>query len=254
MEMISRDLETLTKLAAKLLPRRNESGLANDMYEAADDWRHLAKSLVEDDGRMMFEAVVQQDEDLWAELRLLYGEALAENSDYASVMAIGARVIAEGKQRKTRPDSFAGQLLQIIPRTFAFLTTEYGLRPGDGPEGTFNYASDRVSVSLDLPTAFDSWCRLKRMSGPATDFTLEDLLFMAGKSASLVLPPGQTIDTAEDIQAWFTTVADILRRYGADVLADKPGAFDRLAKAAAERDRLIGEENERLYGAGAEKG
>lgn len=71
-------------------------------------------------------------------------------------------------------------------------------------------------------------------------------MFMDGVSTSLALPPGQEFTTEADLQAWFSTVADILRRHGSDVLADRPGAFERLAQASAERDRLIGEECERL--------
>ncbi len=85
-------------------------------------------------------------------------------------------------------------------------------------------------------------------------FELEDLLFMGGRSVSLALPPDQAIATEADVQAWFTTVADVLLRYGSDVLADRLGGFDRLARAAAERERLYNEECERLYGSGTPNG
>lgn len=78
---------------------------------------------------------------------------------------------------------------------------------------------------------------------------MEDILFMAGKSVSLALPPGERIATEADVQAWFTTIAGILREYATDLLAHRPGAFERLAKAAAERERLYNEECERLHAA-----
>ena len=97
--------------------------------------------------------------------------------------------------------------------------------------------------------------RYTRFTGDlSTSFDLEDLLFMAGRSVSLALPPGQEITTEADVQAWFNTVADILRRYGTDVLADRPGAFERLAAAARERERLYIEECERWQAAQASSG
>ena len=163
------------------------------------------------------------------------------------------RVIAAARQRKPHPDGYLGSK-RILRQTFAFLQSDFDLTPGPEPEDMWDYASNRVCVHLDLPTEFSSWCRITQASDPSTDYSLEDLLFMGGRSVSLALPPGQAITTEAEVQAWFTTVADVLRQYGSDVLADRPGAFERLAKAAAERERLYVEECERLHGTGAPSG
>ena len=47
MEMISQDIETLRELAAKFEPGRNESGLANDMFEAAADWQNFGEEILD---------------------------------------------------------------------------------------------------------------------------------------------------------------------------------------------------------------
>ena len=70
---------------------------------------------------------------------------------------------------------------------------------------------------------------------------------MCGQIESLALPLGHEFKSEADVQAWFTTLADILRQYGSEVLADRPDAFERLAQASAERDRLYVQECERLH-------
>ncbi len=252
MEVISQYMEALRALAAKLEPGRKDSGIVNDMFEAADDWKSLGRLMLEDERRDL-RGRIKQEEELFAELRAFYGDALEQDPDYAGIMELGARLIAAGNQRKIDPDGYLGSM-KIVRQTFAFLQTDFGLMPGPEPNDMWDYASDRVCVSLRLPSHYDSECRLKQLSDPDKDFALEDLLFVGGRSVSLALPAGQAIATEADVQAWFTTVADVLQRYGSDVLADRPGAFDRLARASAERERLINEECERLYRAETSNG
>lgn len=111
-----------------------------------------------------------------------------------------------------------------------------------------DYTSGRVRVSLEWPDRISSACTIEQRNDPTQRFWLEDILFMAGKFVSLALPPGQTISSEADVQAWFNTVADIPRSHGASLLAGQPGAFARLAETSAERERLIIEECERLAG------
>ncbi len=246
--MIEHEVEALAALAAKLRPLREDTPLANDMFEAAADWANFGQMQIEKPEEENWDLTgrMQQEEELLASLEDYYGKQMYGNPDYARVMEIGASLIAACKQRKIHPDGWKG-ILRILRDTFAFLTSEFGMRPGSGTEGVFEYASERVEVSFRLPNHHDSCCRLTRASDPSRRFELEDLLFMDGVSASLALPPGQEFTTEADVQAWFTTVADILRRHGSDVLADRPGAFERLAQASAERERLHVEECERLW-------
>lgn len=182
-------------------------------------------------------------------LRAFYGDAIAGNADYAKIMECGARLIEACGQRTVDPDGWLG-IVKVLRQTFEFLASEFGLECGPEPEDAFEYASDRVKVSLDVPGQTHSGCRIKQASDEGLGFFLEDLLFMDGRTGSLALPPGHEFRSEADVRAWFSTVADILRQHGSDVLADRPGAFERLAQASAERDRLIGEECERLYGTG----
>lgn len=236
-------------LTAKLEPGRKDSGIVNDMFEAADDWKNFGRMMMEmpaEEG-YDFSGRMEQEIELLESLKAFYGVKLEQHPDYAEIMELGAVIIAMAKQRKPHPDGVLGSI-KIVRETFAFLQPEFGLVPC--PDLMWNYASDQVCVSLDLVTQYDSSCRIKQLSNPDRVFELEDLLFMDGISASLTLPPGQKIATKDDVQAWFTTVANILRQHGSDVLADRPGAFERLAKAADERERLYIEECERLYGSG----
>ncbi len=246
--MIEQDIETLAALSLKIEPGRDHSGIVNDLFKAAGNWQDLGQRLLQRKSYSL-SGRVKQEVEIFDDLQSYYGCELKENPDYMDIMEAGARVIAAGKEYKPPPDGHL-ESVKIVRQTFAFLQSEFGLIPGPEPEEMWDYASDRVCVHLELATEFGSWCRITQASNPSSDYYLEDLLFMGGRSVSLALPPGQAITTEADVQAWFTTVADVLRQYGSDVLADRPGAFERLAKAAAERARLYIEECERLYGSG----
>ena len=246
--MIEHKVEALAAIAAKLKPLRNDTPLANDMFEAAADWADFGRMQIEKPEEENWDLTgrMRQEEELIASLRDYYGKQMYENPDYATVMEIGAYLIETCKYRKIHPDGWNG-ILRVLRDTFAFLTSEFGLKSGSDFDGAYEYRSERVGVSLGLPYRIHSSCYVKKISDPSLSFELEDLLFMGGVSTSLALPPGQEFTTEADVQAWFTTVADILRRHGSDVLADRPGAFERLAQASAERDRLHTEECERLW-------
>lgn len=218
------------------------------MFEAADDWKNFGQLQLEGVEQEKWDLTgrMQQEEELLEKLKRFYGEAIDKDPDFARIMELDAQMIAACKQRKVDPDGWLG-IVKVLRRTFAFLTPEFGLRPGPGTDGAFDYSSDRVAISLDLPDQSGSGCWIRQASDQGFGSSLECLLFMCGRTESLALPPGHEFKSEADVQAWFTTVADILRRYGSDVLADRPGAFERLAQAAAERDRLIGEECERLH-------
>ena len=257
MEMISQDIETLRELAAKFEPGRNESGLANDMFEAAADWQNFGEEILDSPPESGWDVSerMQQEVELFDDLRAYYGKALDENADYAKVMAVGARLIAIAKQLKPHPDGPLG-VFRIGREIFAFLQSEFGLVPGQTTRTKLDYSSDGVCVKIHYPTQYDSACRIIDLANPTlheNPFSLEDLLFMDGRSVSLKLPPGQAIKTEDDVRAWFTTVADVLRRHGTGVLAGQPEAFARLAAAAKERERLYVEECERFYGSGIPK-
>ena len=246
--MIEHEIETLAALAAKLRPLRNDMPIINDMFEAADDWKNFGQIQLErvPEERWDLTGRMQQEEELLGRLRRFYGEAIDRDPDFARIMELGARLIAACKQRKVDPDGWLG-IVKVLRQTFGFLASEFGMRSGPGLDGLFDHASDRVSVRLRLPDHFGSSCYVKQTCNPGEEFDLEDLLFMDGVSTSLALPEGQEFTTEADVQAWFTTVADILRRHGSDVLADRPGAFERLAQAAAERERLYVQECEQLW-------
>ena len=128
---------------------------------------------------------------LFDDLRAYYGKALDENADYAKVMAVGARLIAIAKQLKPHPDGPLG-VFRIGREIFAFLQSEFGLVPGQTTRTKLDYSSDGVCVKIHYPTQYDSACRIIDLANPTlheNPFSLEDLLFMDGRSVSLKLPP-----------------------------------------------------------------
>lgn len=242
-------VEALTQLAKRIEPDRKNAAIINDMFEAADDWKNFGRLMMDYPAEQGYNVSgrTQQESELFDELQAAYGPQIKANANYTKIREYGSQLIAAGRLLKPHPDGVYGSH-RVARQLFGFLTTEYGLKPGYNGD-LLGYASADVYVGLRFATTFRSEVEIRQLPRPSDSYSLEELLFMGGRSVSLTLPPGQTIENEADVRAWLTTVAAILQEYGADVLANRAGAFDRLAAASAERDRLIIEENDRLYGA-----
>ncbi len=214
------------------------------MSEAAEDWKHLGEDLLKAQPWYDLKRSALDEKKLLAELKLLYGKALDGDRRYARIIELGRSIFDEAKRHEVDPDGYLGSQ-RIARGTFAFLA-EYGFAPVDGTAPVATYSSGRVVLDLGLPSVAYSGCSLKQTSDPSGHYFLEDIVFMAGRSESLSLPPGLSITSEVDVQDWFSKVADILRHDGRDLLEDKPGAFGRLARAQAGHDRRVVEEMQRL--------
>ncbi len=71
---------------------------------------------------------------------------------------------------------------------------------------------------------------------------------MYGDRRYRTLPEDLGLDTEEDVERWFTFLSGIFRQYGHDVLTNRPGIFEELAKAQEQRGREYTQEMDRLYG------
>jgi hypothetical protein len=71
---------------------------------------------------------------------------------------------------------------------------------------------------------------------------------MRGDQRYKALPQKLKLESEEDVKEWFEFLAEIWKRHGADVLANRPGVFDRLTEAQTQRDQEYTREMDRLYG------
>ena len=246
MEEISQDVEHLRAFALKIRSDRKLSALIDDMYEAADDWADYGDLILKNSDRTDFPGRTRQEADHLESLIAYYGEDLTGNPEFATILAIGQRFIERGKRRKLNPDGYLSAL-RFIRESFSFLEQDFGFCLRDAQLTGAKYATDHLIIDLDLPTEHGSWCWIRTLDEKPDSFEIETLLFQAGHFETLVLPPGTTITTEAQVEAWFRKVAAIFREHGSDLLANKPGAIERLKAASIERDRLHVEECERLW-------
>lgn len=248
MELTNTLIDALRTLADALRSSRNDAPVVNDMFEAADDWRNFAESLTRADPGLDFRFRAQQEQQLFDDLVSSYGEAIAANSSYAEIMRLGALLIHEGKSRVPHPDGYLGSK-RIVRQAFQFLQRIYGFVPTQDDLSLATYIAGQVQVTLNLPPGGCAPLAMKDLSKPGVTYVLEDILFMAGQPVPLFPEDPPSVTTEAEAEALFAGIAASLRRYGGDLLANKPGAFARLADAAAERERRYVEACERLYGA-----
>ena len=107
-------------------------------------------------------------------------------------------------------------------------------------------------LTLEVPVRHDDPnVRIKQASDPGWGYGwgygLEEVLFRAGIREPLEPFADIQIRSPADVQAWFTSVAALLRQHCGDLFADRPDAFDSLAAASDEREQLINEACERRY-------
>jgi hypothetical protein len=139
-------------------------------------------------------------------------------------------------------------ILKVIRQTFGFLETDYGFTAiAEGPLG-MRFSSGTVYLELGFGAAPSLTCSFGQESQPKKNFWVEDLLYMQGDQRYKALPQELKLESEEDVKGWFEFLAEIWKQYGYDVLADRPGIFDRLNQAQAQRDEEYTREMNRLYG------
>ena len=240
--MIEAWVGELTAISAKLRPRESKSGIIRDMREAADDWRFFGQYMLKAHPSEDLSGIMESERETHARLQSYWGDALFADPDYGKILDLGAKLIAECSKREYHPDGYLG-CKRIVRETFAFLVSDYGMHTSE--DEPFNYVSPHLRVELWCP-GHDRYV-LVHLEGTKQTYYHEDVRFMAGQPFSSLELPVEKASTEAEMQAWFTGVADMLRQYAADLLANKPDAFERLEAAQAERDRLIVVEWERQW-------
>jgi hypothetical protein len=252
---MTQSLQELVSAWESYLPelehQRYLSGFANDLFEAADDLRHLGSYILEGNTRVDYPARVHQERQLWKTLADLLRNRPAEDQlRYAKMFGEAEQILQFAKTIQPPRDGHLG-VLRAIRQQFGFLEMDYGFRVTDESAVGLRFSSGAVYVQLQWAKKYSSSsCWFGPQSDAKHSFWIEDLLFMYGDGRYRTLPEDLGLDTENDVQRWFTFLAGIFKQYGHDVLTNRPGVFEELAKAQGQRGHEYTQEMDRLYGQG----
>jgi hypothetical protein len=228
-------VEMLDQYAAKLQVVRHQSPASNELFEALDDLRHLARLFAQSDTRIDYPARAREEVERWRSLETDVRQAGLDGSDYAAARDAVHELLDRFAMTSPPEDGHLG-FLRIVRDRFRFLMTEYGFGVASETPASIELSSGDVYVSLacagDAAGSFHF--------GPAGDrrtcFWLGDLLFLYGDERYRMFPEELHLATPAEVDRWFSRVAEILKRYGHDVLTNQRDIFRRLADAQRQRD------------------
>src|SRR5271165_6911866 len=107
-----------------LRPDKSTIAIANDCYEAADDWRHLGLRVLENDTRVNYPERATGERMLLARLqRILESKPPDEQEIYTRVLKAGGELIEIVGTVQPPVDGNLG-FLRIVRKLFSFLSTE----------------------------------------------------------------------------------------------------------------------------------
>ena len=127
-------------------------------------------------------------------------------------------------------------VLTAIKTHFLFVQEDFGFSIRNVHPLGLTFTSSQVHLNLAYARAPYLSCSFGPEIVPANDFWVDDLLFMNGDERYKSLPENLDLKTEEDVNTWFSFLAQIFRQYGEPVLRDKPGVFARLSDAQSDRD------------------
>lgn len=229
-------LQLLELSLPNLQQQRNTRAFANDVYEAVDDWCHFARRAVENDTRVNYPRRARSELDLLTKLQeILRAESGEEQQRYGPLFETARGML---KQLEMIPLPLDGHMgtLKAIREHFRFLRTEYGFEITDEQPTGIRFSSGAVFLRLEYSKNPSLSCSFGPESKDEKEFGIDDLLFMYGDRRYRELPQFLVLDAETDVETWFRFIADVFKQYGREMLSNRPGIFDRLAQAQAERD------------------
>lgn len=140
-------------------------------------------------------------------------------------------------------------VLKVVRQSFGFLDSDYGFTVTSKEPTGVRFSSGAVYIELGYGAAPYLTCSFGQESQPQKHFWVEDLLYMRGDQRYRALPQKLKLETEEDVKEWFEFLSEVWKQYGPDVLTNRPGIFDRLTQAQAQRDQEYTCEMDRLSGA-----
>jgi hypothetical protein len=254
MASLQENIDKLKSHCAELERRRYSDPLVNDIYEEADDLLGFAEIILSGDTRVGYPARARQERERIRRLEEFWSKkAPQELRRYDPVFEVAEEILNVAEAIPLPKDGHLG-VLKVIRQSFRFLETDYGFTvTAEEPTG-MRLSSGAVYLELEYATAPSLSCSFGQESQPQKHFWVEDLLYMYGDQMYKALPQRLKLESEQDVREWFEFLAGIWKQHGPDVLANRPGIFDRLSQAQAQRGEEYGREMDRLYGAAGSDG
>lgn len=250
MASLQDNLDRLKSHLAELEPRRSSDPLANDVFEQADDLKNLAEMMLKGDTRADYPARVRQEMESLRKLDEFWSERAPEElRRYGPVFDVAQEILKVAQAIQPLKDGHLA-VLRTIRENFGFLQTDYGLAATSEKPTGIRFSSGTVWLELGWGTTPDLSCYFGAEWEPQNHFWVEDLLYLYRDQRYRALPQELHLDSEEDVKNWFEFLAGVWKQYGHDFLTNRPGIFDRLAKAQAQRAEEYTQEMDRLYGTG----
>ena len=230
---IVRELETMLP---DLKAQRHSSGLANDMYEAAEDWRNAGNYIINANTRVDYQARAFSERCLVDALQAsLLVKPTEEQARYARLLRLGAEIVQALQATPSPRDGHLG-VLRILREQFGFIEQDCGFYVTKERPTGLRYSSGQVFLELEYASASSLSCEFGSESQSQECFWIEDLLYINKDKRYKSIPGALSLNTADEVEAWFRFVAEIFRERGKQVLLNEPGIFERLKAAQSKRD------------------
>jgi hypothetical protein len=235
MKSLQQNVEALESELPKLERQRNSGGLANDLYEAVDDWRRLGQYALGNDARVNYPVRAREELGLLSKLQEILRQSQQEWQRYSPLLETAGDLLEQVAAIQLPKDGYLG-VLRIVRQHFAFLCTEYSFQITDEQPTGARFSSNFVYVKLEWSKNASLSCSFGPASNDVDVFWLEDLLFLYADDRYKTVPKSLNLDTERAVDEWFRFVADIFKKYGTELLTNRPGIFDRLTVAQKTRD------------------
>lgn len=248
MNSLRENVDALARHVADLEPERSTDAFANDVYEAAWYWRDLGNWVLENNTRTNFPARAREELASMDDLRrLLLTRSSEEQTKYAPMFETAEKVLRVVESVHPSKGGHLG-VLRVIREQFGFLQTEHSFAIAKEERIGIRFSSGKVYLELEWAKNYHMSCSFGLELNPRESFWIDDLLFMYGDPRYRTLPEELALNTESDVERWFQSLADTFKQYGNDVLSNKPGIFEKLEQAQAERDREFTREMNSQYG------
>lgn len=228
------NLAVLQSFLPGLESERNLGPHQNDVYEAIADLCNLSQRAVAGDTRINYSVRAQSDSTLFRKLRdIASAKAERDRERYLPLLDCAEKLLDQIAQISIPPEGHLG-VLRIIRKRFGFLFEDYGFASAE--EEPTGMRLVRGAVAVELRWSVSSTLSFQMTRGDSGDFWIEDLLFLQKDQRYLSIPHSLQMDTEADVDGWFGFISNVVHQYGDELLRDVPGAFERLARAQAQRD------------------
>jgi len=244
-ESLTSDLDSLDALLPQLEKRRSFSPLANDIFEACDYWSKLGHRALESDTRVNYAARAAGEMPLLEKLQSMLNQQ-GEDQSLREALGKGRAILSELQSVSPPKEGHLGTL-RVIRREFAFLSDDGFHIVREEPTGIF-FSSGAVYLSLEWATTPYLSCEFGPEGTPKRAFGVDDLLYMVHDNRYRTISRELNLDTEAKVQEWFGFLAGVFKRYGRDVLTNRPGIFEELEQAQSQRDREYTQEMDARYG------